>query len=509
MKITLARRGSPWMLYGVLAGVLAVGLPLARGDDASPATVAELQRRVEQLDGIVRQMQSERLGAAPTPSNNATESAIPQPDADGVRATPVASAMMDQPAVNYVYPGMPMLAGWDEGFYIQNADKSFKLRITGQLQADYRAYVDRPDTTDIDTFLVRRARLGIEATMFDYYEFRLLPDFAGTSAGTLITDAYLNIHYVDEIQFEAGKFKQPVSYEQLIQDRYVPFMERSMIDQLVPARDVGAMIHGHKLFEDRLEYAIAVSDGEINSTGSDSNNGKDVNARIAFRPFNSPDGGFLRYLEFGVSGGWGVENEALNTTTNPITYKTPATVPWFSYKSGVTADGLRTRLSPELVYYYRSLGFAAQYYKEEQELQATPATAIQNVQIDGFYVMGSYLLTGEERTDYTQQIEPLRSFDPHCPACCPGAWEVLYRVSRLHVDSGVFQTGAAQLADPTKYSPGATETTLGFNWYLNKWVRTQFNWEHAWFDNPVALGTAPNSLATHQDTVYVRLQFIF
>ena len=63
---------------------------------------------------------------------------------------------------------------------------------------------------------------------------------------------------------EAGKFKQPVSYEQLIQDRFVPTMERSLIDQLVPARDEGIMVHGQKLFGNRLDYAISFSNGEIN-----------------------------------------------------------------------------------------------------------------------------------------------------------------------------------------------------------------------------------------------------
>ena len=51
----------------------------------------------------------------------------------------------------------------------------------------------------------------------------------------------------------------------------------------------------------------------------------------------------------------------------------------------------------------------------------------------------------------------------------------------------VFQLapGLARLADPTKYSSGATEMTLGLNWYLNRWVRAQLNWEHVWFDDPV------------------------
>ena len=137
------------------------------------------------------------------------------------------------------------------------------------------------------------------------------------------------------LQFETGKFKQPVSYEQLIQDRYVPTMERSMIDQLVPARDVGSDDPGHKVFDDRLEYGVAVSNGEINGN-TDTNNDKDINGRIAVRPFNDPDCcSIFRHLQFGISRGWGIENEPIN----PTTLKTPATVPWFAYKSGVRAEG--------------------------------------------------------------------------------------------------------------------------------------------------------------------------
>src|SRR5262249_14999806 len=92
------------------------------------------------------------------------------------------------------------LAGWDDryGFFLRSADNNFFLRITGQIQADYRAFLDGRDYTDIDTFLVRRARLGIEADMFKYYEFRLLPDFSnaqgpGVFAQTRIQDAYINV----------------------------------------------------------------------------------------------------------------------------------------------------------------------------------------------------------------------------------------------------------------------------------------------------------------------------
>ena len=128
---------------------------------------------------------------------------------------------------------------------------------------------------------------------------------------------------------------------------------------------------------------------------------------------------------------------------------------------------------------------------------------------DGYYVQATYLLTGEERTGYNQAISPLRPFDPRCGRAGPGAWELTARVSRLRVGDEVFAPGNARLADPAAVSNEATEMTLGFNWYLNKQVRVQFNWEHAWFGRPVRLAPGPQGLFRDHDTLQARLQFVF
>src|SRR5262249_8628894 len=142
------------------------------------------------------------------------------------------------------------------------------------------------------------------------FEFRLLPDFARQELR--VQDAYLNVHYVDWLQVEAGKFKQPFSYEQLIQDRFVPTLERSLIDQLVPARDVGIMVHGEKLFGGRLDYAVAVSNGEINGD-QDTNDVKDLAARLVVRPFHCPEAWpVLQGLQLGIAGTTGVEQEPVS-----------------------------------------------------------------------------------------------------------------------------------------------------------------------------------------------------
>jgi phosphate-selective porin OprO/OprP len=488
---------------------------------------------VQELESAVQQLRAERTradvttatpGLAPTalPMSSATQPATgaaptPSPGAPGTDAGSPPGMAEDITLVGD--GGHRILAGWsdEEGFFIRSADGNFRLRMTGQIQGDYRAFLDGGDYTDVTTFLVRRARLGIEADMFKNYEFRLLPDFGEgtqqTSPGSeRIQDAYINIRYWDAFQVEGGKFKQPVSYEQLVQDRFVPTAERSMFDQLVPQRDEGIMIHGQKLFGDRLDYAVAVSNGEINGD-FDSNGLKDVNARVVVRPWNGPAlWEPLRGLQIGVSGGSGVEQESFN----PTPLRTPAMVPWLVFNATDRANGIRWRLDPEAVYFYGPFGIAAEYYREQQRISPSAGSPfVLDVPFTGFYVMSTFLLTGEARTTYSQPIIPLHNFDPCHPLQGMGAWELVGRVSRLDVGGEVFEplrtgkTTITNLADPAGNSRGATEMTLGYNWYFNAWVRLQFNWEHAWFDQPVRLGPGPEGVFRHQDSLIARLQVIF
>jgi phosphate-selective porin OprO/OprP len=477
----------------------------------APPTPADLEQRVRELEETVRRLQAD---GKPTPS---TPPAPPVNEAAGKYGAEAKDAKDGEAGkAKETTEKKTAISGWDDGFFLRSEDKRFNLRLTGQIQADYRAFLDGRDRTDIDTFLIRRARLGVEANVLQYYEFRLLPDFSNTAATSptvtaspRLQDAYLNVHYWDAFQVEGGKFKQPFSYEQLIQDRFVPTAERSLIDQLVPARDVGLMVHGQKLFDDRLDYAVAVSNGEINGD-FDLNDRKDVNVRLVYRPFADPDAlPWLHGLQLGGSAGWGVQNEPVS----PMVLRTPSTIPWFAFNAAVRADGLRTRYSPEVAYFYQGLGLAAQFYGQEQRLRPAfvgpGSNVVVNLPMEGFYVLATCLVTGEGRTTYSQPIDPLRPFDPCSPLHGPGAWEVVGRVSHLHVGDRAFAPGALNLADPARFSPDATELTLGFNWYLNKWVRTQFNWEHSWFTHPVRLGPGPAGLLRHDDAILARLQVIF
>jgi phosphate-selective porin OprO and OprP len=414
-------------------------------------------------------------------------------------------------------------AGWtdQDGFFLRSGNNQFFMRITGQIQADYRGYDISHDTTDLDSFLVRRARLGVEGVVFNSWEYRLLPDFSNSQSNTTdlatprILDAYINAHYWDEFQVEAGKFKQPFSYEQLVQDRFIPTVERSLIDQLVPARDIGVMVHGEKLFADTFDYAFSVFNGEINDD-YDQNNGKNLAARVVVRPLNFPSlPDYLRGWQLGLSYSWGRDNETVSNTT-PNTIRMPDQVPFLVFNSAIRDEGIRTRVSPEIVYFNGPLGFATQYYYGQQRfLPSASAPLFVTVPESGFYVMSSYVLTGEKRTTYSQTVVPFNDFDPRHPFIHPGAVELIARVSELRFGNDIFEsfkvgkTTYGPLANESLYSQGATEFDIGFNWFLNKYIRVEFAYEHDWFLEGVQLGAGPGGNVKNQDAILTRLQLAF
>lgn len=489
----------------------------ANGQDARlEAKIVEMEKRIRELEGTKQPAAASAVyedgerkallsGPIATESPDALPTAAPEPG-------PVTGPLGLTPAMNL----------FKDGFILQSKDAKNQVRITGQIQADSRTYTRHNDFADNDTFLVRRARLGIEATLFEFYEFRFLPDWGNNKS--VIQDAYLNIHHWDQFQFQVGKFKEPVSFEQLVQDRFVPTVERSLLDQIVPARDVGLMFHGQKLFGGRLDYGFGAFNGEPNSD-LDSNKIRDFAGRIAWRPFGReclPE--IVRPLQVGLSGSIGKEQEPLNFngSSSPGTLRTPGNIPWLTFNNSVRADGIRSRLSPEVSYVYNHFGFAAQYLRMDQEMRSGVPTAkvvggkvvsltndpVQNIRFDGYHFTATYLLTGETRKSFAQFVEPLRPWRPLSPFRNPGAWEAVARVSHMQVEPAIFNSEPlVNLAKATGNSDAATEMTLGCNWYLNSLVRMQFNWEHGWFQQPLLLG--PGTFYRQTDAILVRFQVIF
>jgi phosphate-selective porin OprO and OprP len=383
---------------------------------------------------------------------------------------------------------------------IKDKDGEFSLRFIGLFQADVREYRRKQDTTDIDTFLIRRARLGAEGVYADEFEYRILPQFNDNNVRLL--DTYINWHPQDSLQFRVGKFRLPFGFEPLIQIRQLPTIERSLLEPILPNRDTGAMLWGLNLLENRFDYMLAVSNGQRDAD-IDTNPSKQVVGRVVFRPTPDPQHSITRGLSMGYSVSFGLDSEAVT----PATYRTALGVPWFNFDSGTRYDGSVYRHGPELMYCYQSFGFGGQAVWAEDEFRPAKSQPYQTVTVPmhGWIFMATFLLTGEERSSLAQVIEPNRPFRLKHGKRGSGAWEVITRLARLELGDQVFDP-KARLADPSKSTQGTTEFTLGLNWYLHRNMKIMLAWEHSTFDQPIQLS---KSAMDHQDTFAIRWQLHF
>jgi phosphate-selective porin OprO/OprP len=253
------------------------------------------------------------------------------------------------------------------------------------------------------------------------------------------------------------------------------------------------------------------------------------------RPFNgSWKIDALSHLQFTCEGSIGDEHENFSSTAAPgtgFTMRTPATVPWLAFNNAtatatagndVQLDGLRTRFAPSVSYFGGPVGLAYQYYYERQEMQLNTtgrgSTIVYGVPLTGYDLLGSVLLTGETRTSYTQPLNILHPFDP-LQGTGYGAVELAARVSRAAYDPIIFEPfvvgGTAKkpltqsFANPIGNTSGATEMTLGINWYWNRYVKFQFNYEYDWFDQPVSLGSGPNNVVRQNSALLGRVALVY
>lgn len=177
-----------------------------------------------------------------------------------------------------------------DGLKLKTEDGNFNAHVGGRLLTHYRFVQDRPEGAGTrsmpDTFFVRQARLEISGDFYKDYEFKVQTDFptgaTSSTTGTL-ADGYLGWKKYPELSLRIGQFKEPFSQEETTSTRFIDFVERSVVNRLVPGRDIGLMIHG-KLFEKILEYEAALYNGQGRAV-VDGDDEKDTALRLRVTPF--------------------------------------------------------------------------------------------------------------------------------------------------------------------------------------------------------------------------------
>ncbi len=157
-----------------------------------------------------------------------------------------------------------------------------------------------------------------------------------------------------------------------------------------------------------------------------------------------------------------------------------------------------------MAYYYQGLSLLGAWDSGFQDyaIGASGPRPVR-VPIGGYFVQAGYILTGETIRDRTL-IDPLRPFDLRPGNFGLGALEVTARYSELALGQSVFTAG---LADPNLWTNRTQMTDVGFNWYLNKFVKLYFDWEHAIFGSPVFYNTG--GFQKSNDLYWLRFQVYF
>lgn len=370
-----------------------------------------------------------------------------------------------------------LISGWTGSHpYIRSADGNFSMQFGGRLHLDWRAYTGT--TTPPNSFFIRRARLEAEGQLFQHYEYKVQADFADTGS-TLLRDGYINVNYTKAFQVQVGQFKAPFSQEELQTSKYIDFVERSSVNNLVPARTPGVMVHG-ELGGRTLEYSVGAFNG-LGELRANSDSRPEGYLRLRLTPFRN---GVFQNFSFGgaVANGRHRNERSFRgrTATRSVTFFEP-----------VPVNGDITRANAEFWWRYKAFSLRGEYdwTDQDQEGLGLGGTNLPGVVGKGYLFQATYLLTGETKTD--SGITPKSSFLASQRG--PGAWELAFRYESLEMNDQV--------------KPNRAEAyTFGVNWWLTQFVRYQSNFVLERFRDPARAAT-PGERNTF--SYLTRLQVIF
>lgn len=388
------------------------------------------------------------------------------------------------------------------GFVFGTPDGKTELRVRATFNLDGRAYVG--DVNPIpDTFVIRRARPFIEGTLWDLFDFRLMPDFAYGVA--TILDAWMDIRPWRWLRLRGGRFMIPVGLEWMQKDTTIHFMERSLATDLVPYRDIGLMLWGD-FGDGTFLYQLAFGNGAPDSGNGpdlDNESGKDYVGRVFLRPLRRFRGASaVTDLGFGVGASYG-SNKGTGAAPGLPTYKSVGQQPIFVFgaaapanaaavaTAATIADGDRWRVTPQLYWYIGPVGLLAEYVVSSQRVSRDGAST--NIVNRAWNVTLSFVLTGERAT--FDVLVPRNPVDFHHRAF--GALELVARYDELHFDDAAFP----DFADPSVSVRSAREFAGGLNWHLTTYVKVMMSYHRTDF-----VGGSPTGNREAENALMARLQ---
>lgn len=395
-----------------------------------------------------------------------------------------------------------------EGLRIQTHDRHYVFKFGGRIQIDSHSYdyssagLWSAQEQQNRMFDVRRAQLELGVTLSEFYQAKLTAEFANKAE---LKDAFINLRYFPATEIRIGQFPYPFGNEGPTSSKFGEFAENSTIGAAVGSgRDRGLMLHG-STGDSRYAYQFAVMNGARENTPGTDN--VDLAVRLVRNPEKSVEGEWN--LWYGASYSRG-DQVALKGETLTLKTESKSVQSLLKAELAENTQYSRQRLATDFTLVKGPAMLKAEYY-------ATAYNFAANVKFQGYYVIGSYFLTGEQRTIKNGVFDRQRVKHAYDPAVAgSGAWELAMRYSVFYADRKFFETdglypGWLALKQTKNVNAGHT-WILGVNWYPDTVARFMLDWMHTYTANELAhnLGEARSVKSTKSEsTLLLRLQLDF
>ncbi|MGA9602213.1 MAG: porin [Methylocystis sp.] len=444
-------------------------------------------------------------------------------------------------------PPPPYLISVSRGLRIETPDKENLFRIGGRLFID-GGFATQPERGVESIANIRQARLDVEGRVLKYWEYRFQYEFAASSVSNVgaaggIRDAFLANTYFDPVAIQIGSMFEPYGLEASKSTNNTDFMEKALSTlTFEPGRHIGLALlaTGDKWTAKGGIFSTSTVDGSlapapgtpvpwwVNSRAGWVPTGGaqyfDASGRLTLAPIMEED----RLLHFGGSGRYQKPNDATASNDSRVMH--------IGSNTQMEANILRNNLlgtpdlscglvgvfgnpgvagkcthdvvswAAEAVAAYGPVSVQAEYFGAhysrdpgailEASTLGSYAPGGSTYEASGFYVYGTWYLTGESRAAAYRlkalnpaNFSAIKILNPVSKGGY-GAWEVAARLSEVNLNNGPYQGAyfnnliafAPSTAMRTYFANsgvlgGREENfTAGLNWYPEAGFRFMANW---------------------------------
>lgn len=345
----------------------------------------------------------------------------------------------------------------DGGLRVESNDGAYQFRLNGRVLVDGAIYDE--DETDLGSGTeFRRARFSLRGKIQDVWAFRLQYDVTDSGADG-IRDAYIRYTGLEPVEITLGQFKEFFSLEELTSSNDITFMERALPNAFSPGRSlgIGASTYGENwsfgagLFSEGPDRTAEDDDGD------EVNEGWGLSARGTFAPILNE----TQLVHVGASVAYREPdgNDELRFRSRPESHVT---------NERLVDTGDLEEVDDFYLLGFETAGVLGPFSAQAEYIYADVSRDDGDADFDGWYLYGSYVLTGESRPYDTDDgtfgiIEPNTAWSEGGL----GAWEVGLRYSQIALNDGDIEGGRED------------NITVGLNWYPNDNIRFMLNYIYA------------------------------